>query len=487
MVSFDQIPSGSLVPFTFVEFNGASASQAPAIQSYRGLCIGQRQTGQGDTAELLVKTAFSGDEVGARFGARSMIRGMADRIFAANQSVPFDFVAIDDASGTAATGTFAFSGGPATAAGTVYAYVAGRRFAVGVSVGDTATEIGDALEAAINADPTLPATAANVTGTVTITAVHDGTLGNDIDLRLNYYAGEETPAGITAAVTPMASGATDPDVQDVFDALSDQQYHVIVSPFRDTSNLNALRDELADRASATRAIEGYGFVGGRGTVSALTTIGSGPNSGYMSLIGAEAAPHPTWEWAAAAAAAVSQAAQAAPGRPFQTLELEGILPPAEADQWDYLERDTALKGGVSTFRAQAGRVLIERLVSTYRTNAFGATDSAFLNANVAFVLSYLRFSLRARITSRFPRHSLAQDGTLVEPGSAVVTPATIRSELTGLFGEWSALNLVEDPAQFERDLVVQINPQEPDRLDVYLRPNLINQFRQFAAQIAFLL
>jgi phage tail sheath gpL-like len=63
-----------------------------------------------------------------------------------------------------------------------------------------------------------------------------------------------------------------------------------------------------------------------------------------------------------------------PARPFQTLALPGVLPPAQADRFTRQERDLLLRDGISTFTVdQGGNVLIERVVTTYQTNASAST------------------------------------------------------------------------------------------------------------------
>jgi len=99
-----------------------------------------------------------------------------------NQQVQVDAIFLDDAGGgVAATGTMVFSG-TATEDGT-YTIIAGSErnhsLSVAVASGDTATVVGDAVETAINTVagivPAPPIAAANVTGTVTMTAKNDGT------------------------------------------------------------------------------------------------------------------------------------------------------------------------------------------------------------------------------------------------------------------------------------------------------------------------
>jgi phage tail sheath gpL-like len=130
---------------------------------------------------------------------------------------------------------------------------------------------------------------------------------------------------------------------------------------------------------------------------------------------------------------------------------------------------------------------IERLVTTYQTNPLSIPDPSYLDVETMRTLAYLRYSVRARIALKFPRHKLADDGTLFDPGQAVVTPSSIRSELISLFRDWERAGLVEDFEQFKDELIVERDANDQNRVNMRMGPNLINQFRVFAGQIQFLL
>ena len=132
-----------------------------------------------------------------------------------------------------------------------------------------------------------------------------------------------------------------------------------------------------------------------------------------------------------------------------------------------------------------GQMLIERPITTYRTNAFGLPDASYLDVNTLLTLSYLRWSMRARIASKYGRHKLANDGTLYGAGQAVVTPKVIKAELISLFREWEEAGLVEGIEQFIADLIVERDPTDANRLNALIPPDLVNQLRVFAGQVQF--
>lgn len=488
MVSFNTIPSGTRVPFLYLEFDSSRAQQGVGTQPYNLLVLGQKLAA-GTWPELSPVTVTSALDARQKFGAGSMLAGMAEALFANGKSIPATFVAIDDAAGaTKATGLLSCSG-TATAAGSAAVYVAGRRYEVAIAVGDTGTVVGDAVEAAINADPDCPATASNAAGAVTITARNGGVQGNDITLLVSLLDGEAVPAGVTITPTQMASGATNPDVTEVWPVLGSTHYNVVVAPWLDTANLNALQLQLEAWNHPSIAREALAFLARHDTQSNHVTFGGGRNSEFQTIMAfPDLMPNPTWELASALASRCAAAARESPSRPFKTLELTGMLAPSAGSEWTFAEAEGLLQNGLATFEVDSGgKVRVQRLVTTYQTNAAGAPDTAYLQANTFFQLSFLRWSVRQRFATRYSRVMLADDGTRIGRGSAVMTPSIAKGEMLSLFREWEELGIVEGFAQFKADLIVERNGQDPNRLDILLSPDTVNQWLIGAWRVAFLL
>ena len=147
-----------------------------------------------------------------------------------------------------------------------------------------------------------------------------------------------------------------------------------------------------------------------------------------------------------------------------------------------------LYDGVSTTTVDAdGRIIIERLITTYKTTPIGAADISYLDVNTPLTLGYLRATFRNRFLRKFPRHKLADDGTRYGPGQAVVTPKVAKAECIAIFREWEDAGLVEGIDQFKTDLIVERNANDPNRLDILLPPDLVNQLRVTGVKIGFLL
>ena len=488
-INFLAIPADIRTFGQYIEFDSSRAVQGLAAMPHRILVIGQHLT-TGTIAEAVPKQILSGSQAEEYFGRGSMLAEMCKALKGVNNLTECWAIALEDAvAGVAAAGAFTPTG-PATSSGTLSLLIGGYRVLVPVAAGDIHDQIVDAIVAAVTARSDGPVTAA-ATGTVgskvaTITARHKGETGNAIDLRVAYYEGEKLPAGVGLTITPMTGGTTNPSLTTALAALGANQYHTIVCPYTDAANLTALETELANRWGPMVQLEGHAFAAARGTHAELTTLGNSRNSRHLTILGIGKSP--TAPWLAAAVVGGVDAGEPDPARPRQTLELPGVLPPADADRFMRSERDLLLRDGIATVYVQAGGVLaIERLITTYQTSPLGVADTAYLDVETLRTLAYLRYTVRARIALRFPRHKLADDGTLYGPGQAIVTPSTIRSEMLVLFREWEEAGLVEGFEQFKRELVVQRNASDPNRVDVLLSPDLINQFRVFAGQVQFLL
>ncbi len=487
-VSFNEIPASVLAPSIYVEIDNSRAFQFQPPLRRAVLVIGPKlATGSAQNAEL--RQVFNNTEADEFYGVGSMLSGMLKVL---NDNVRgLDIYAIglaDESGATAATGTITVSG-TASANGTIFLYIAGRLVRVPVAVGNAATTIASAIQDAINANTTLPVTASASLAVVTLTARNKGTLGNQIDIRENYQgksAGEATPAGVSLAIVQMASGATDPDLADAVANMPDERFDFICNAFTDTANMNLLETELVSRWSYQRMLEGHAFVALEGTLGTLSTAASARNNPHLTMMGYNDSPTPPWEWAAAYCGQVAWNGSIDPARPFHTLPLVGVMAPPLSSRFTLLEQETLLADGVATYTVDRdGQVRIQRAVTTYTVNAQGLPDASYRDTETLLTLAYVSQSCRERLGTKFRRHKLAKSGTRFGPGQAIVTPVIIKAELIALFSEWESLGLVEDIEQFKDELIVEINAQDPNRVDILLPPNLVNQLRVTAIQIQF--
>lgn len=486
-ISFNQVPANIRTPFTYIEFDASKAVGGATVLAFRNLIIGQRLAA-GTVAALVPVRVTSAAQANTFFGQGSMLAAMVATQLMNDDVTETWAVALDDnGAGVQAAGSVTIAGAP-TAAGIINIHVAGRRIQAAVATTDTAAAIANAIATAIINDLDGPVTANVDVGTPTqvdITARHAGEAGNDLDIRVNYYDGDVTPAGVTVAIAAMAGGVGNPDISTIWPVLGDDWYNGLTMPYNDAANLTALESELTDRDGPLQMIDARAITGFNGTHAEMGTHGDSRNSQFLSVMGA-LGPTPPYLWAAAVAGNMSYFGSIDPARPFQTLRLVGILPPERSERFTQQERDLLLHDGISTFTVDNGGVVrIERLITTYKTNAAGADDTAFLDVTTGLTLSYLRYDFRNYILVKYPRHKLADDGIRIGRGQAVMTPKLGRAEAYVKFRQWEELGLVENFEAFKAALIVERNAQDPNRLDWYLPPDLVNQLIVNAVQIGF--
>ena len=129
--------------------------------------------------------------------------------------------------------------------------------------------------------------------------------------------------------------------------------------------------------------------------------------------------------------------------------------------------------------------MIAREQTTYQLNLYGQPDDAYELMTTLATLAKLLRNQKQAITSKFPRHKLANDGTKFGPGQAIVTPGIVKAELIAQYQIDMYNGLVEDLANFKSHLIVERNVNDPNRLDVLYPPDLINQLRTFAVLAQF--
>ena len=488
-VPFSNIPSNLRVPLFYAEVDNSQANSG--AQTQRTLIIGQiTATGNGVVNVPVLGQGVS--DAQAKGGLGSMLALMTAAYKASDNFGEVWFLPLADAVGSvAASGSLLVAGAP-SGTGVISLYVAGQLLSFAVATAEPAADIATGLAALVNSSGNLSVTAAATDATVEFTAKNKGATGNDIDLRLNYLGtagGEVTPAGLTLTVTAMAAGATNPVLDAALASLGDEAFDFIVSPYTDTASLNALKNLLNDKTgrwSYASQIYGHIFAAQRGTLSTLATAGNARNHQHESIMGFYDSPSPSWIWAADLAGTAAVALRADPGRPMQTLTLSTVLAPPAPSRFDLGERNTLLWDGISTFTvASDGTVAIDNLITTYQKNGFGAADDSYLQIETLFLLMYVLRAQRSLVTSKYARVKLAADGTRFAPGSAIVTPKIIKADLIAQYGAMEYDGFVQDAKAFAKELIVEKNRTNPNRVDVLWPGTLINQLRIFALLAQF--
>ena len=479
-----------------------TASLIPAgvtagLTEERILVVGQMVAGTAVSGELQENIL---DDKGwdTLFGKTSAIAHAIRQMRRYNGVTQIDAIGLTDNGGaTDATGTFVISG-TATEAGTLVFYVGSekfRKYTIAVADTDTATVIGDALEAAITADLESMVTAANVTGTVTVTAVNGGTFGNTLGLKTTGLVG-----GVTNTLTTMTGGATDPVLTGVFDVVGVKRYQGVAWQFQ--ADLAELTDFLDPRFNVDNNIlDGVGFVGSTDTLANhLTALGT-ENSQSLSInvdklisttkyVGPNILEVPFIKAAGFAAIralrrtdgaslgqfVIARSARDAFGgirlnsKPYFNTPFPDLLIPDTGNSWTDVEIDQLKDAGgwVIDQNRPGTAVIAGEVVTTYKTDSAGNPDPTWGFLNYVDTASVGREYIVNNTRSQYPQFR-ATGGALIEDvdsaneASVAAFVAEKNNDLGQLAVVQSGTGTVNGaPVDFEKSfqdaLVVTLNP-----------------------------
>lgn len=487
----------------------------------RILIVGQMTTGSA-TAGTLVTNIANGGAEDALFGEASMLAALVRANKVRNQQVRVDAIPLDDAgSGVDATGTLAVSG-TATEDGTLTVIAGSERnhiYSIAVSATDTATAIGDAIEAAITADTKSPVTASNTTGTVTITAVNAGTYGNSIPLEIR-----GTVAGLTTTVTGMAGGATDPTLTGVFDVIGDERYQTIVWPYpSDTAEVRTLLDARFNADG--KVLDGVALTAINDTYANLLTLGGDLNSQSLVILGGEQQTETNYRGGDIVEIPMVKAAQLAAYRalrldssgfsiadlviatngpldsfggpalaskPYFNTPFAQLVPIAIGRGFDDSEIEGLKNAGISVLGNNfAGNAVVAgEIVTTYKTDTAGNPDVTFTFLNYVDTASQAREYFANNYKARYAQSRLTE-GDLIR-GRSMANAESILAFSKELYQDLSGPDFVlleagEDALNFYVENFFVTIDKALGKATVQMTVPVVTQFRELAAtmKIAF--
>ena len=488
-IGFNSIPGQGLTAplFAFEVNSGGSFDSASRL-----ILMGHK-TSAGSLADATPSIASTQAEADALAGPGSMLREMY-RIARRNAEVQEIYILPVAASGVADVRTITIASLPA-AGGVGTFEVCGERIAVTIGAGDTVTTVATAVKDAINAyynrltDAMLPITATSALGVVTTTARHAGVLGTEIDIFVptdvagNVFAG----AGVfTVATTTAGTGV--PSLAAALAALGDDPADMVVSPWADTASLDAYQTTMSDSAgrwSYLRQVYGHVLCCNTGNTAAQTSLGALRNDRHVTIIPRPVgAPEPSWLWAAGFGARpmawLSDITTGNVSRNQTGLIVEGLTPPRDKTLvWNYAARNSFLNTGISSWNVTVGRVVIDKLVTTYRLGVSGQPDTVFRNIQRLFQTSGGLRYIRTILANEHGQKALAD----ANPGNlaAISTPADVKATFIHSYDDLVNQGVFENVAEFARRCQVKRNVTNSDRCDVFAPIDAVNQFDVLAA------
>jgi len=374
------------------------------------LILGTYDASKSGIADETPQLLTSPEDAGNRYGFGSMLHRLAKQVYAGSNGVEMWACPQAEAGGAAAAaGDITFTGA-ATESATLNLYIAGVKVPVTVTTGDAVGDIATATAAAVTADPDLPVTAAATLGVVDFTAKSKGPWGNGISITLNEGFNETTPAGVTTAVTGMASGAGVPTVSDALDGLGtgddaneDFFTDVVHGYLQDTTTLDAISAYVGAGNTATglydklvhrpfRVLTGDVVAGSSG-LSDLTTLGGNRKSDRANgVIAVPGSPNHPSEIAAVAIGVMARINNDRAAQSYIGQALPGIIPGSASDRWtsSYDSRDTAVKAGISPTIVKSGAVVLQNVMTFYHPDDVPRSSNLYASMrNISIVQNIL--------------------------------------------------------------------------------------------------
>ena len=497
-IQFREIPANNLVPIFATEFDNTLAAK-PGPMPWKNLLIGQATK---DTAPTGLTQISSDDQADQLFGPGSQIALMAKAFRKNAKYMELYCIALQDpaSNSAAATKVLAFTG-PATESASLHLMIAGQAVNVTVLDADTAATIATNVAAKINSLTNLPVTATVGTSEnshkVTLTAKNKGAAGNDISVFLNFNNGETTPAGVSIDVFASTdrvnlaggSGDTEFDATNVGNVIEGTWFNAIAIGAGDnttTGNVAYIKDKLDERWTAIVQQTGVLYYGVAGNKSAATTAGNARNSQVICIPGLPNNPSLPCEVAAAAMGAIAVTALNDPAVPLSNWPVKGIVAPKMDDRLGFDSNNDILRAGVAMLGAgDDGTVYLKRCVTTYKTNAMGASDASYQQLEKVHTLSYLRWDWNNYLAGKYPHAKLADDGNEYGPGQVVMTPKKGKAEILIRYKEWMKKGLVQNFEEFKANVVVERDPDDSTALNFLIPADLIDQLLICKSKIQF--
>lgn len=237
-------------------------------------------------------------DINDMFGQGGILSSMLINARKINTDVQFDAIAFFPQGGESGSKRTVNAPivGTATANGTFTVIVGSKTdftFETPVLIGDTATDVGDAIEALITANLDCPFSATSVGDLLQFQSHEKSPVYNEVGFEVI-----SNTEGITVTVTEITAGSGTPFGFDssVFDVVGDRRYQTIVWPFvSSATRIGFVKDFLDDRFNVVNdVLDGVGVLYLVDDFSGLVTEGNLHNSQSLVFVGDENQTSPTF-------------------------------------------------------------------------------------------------------------------------------------------------------------------------------------------------
>ena len=337
-----------------------------------------------------------------------------------------------------------------------------------VVAGDTVATIADKIVAAIDAVLEMPVDAADGTTDVDLAVKWKGASGNDITVEVIDATGEAPTTGLTFTIVQPATGATDPDVAPGLALLGSTWITMIVNTLgpSNTTALGKISDAGEARWGELLRRPFVCFTGNPEPVvgTATTATAARPSDRVNCQLVAPGSPHTPAQIAAAQVREIAKVANDNPPTDYGSRAVRGLIPGSDAVQWDYAERDLAVKAGSSTVELKDGLVRISDVVTNYRPT--GEVPPAY--RYVVDIMKLMTIIYNVDLEFSKPEWNGAP---LIPDGQPTANPAArkpsaAKAALCAIIDSLALEAILSEPEMSKKNTFATISSQNPKRLDL---------------------
>lgn len=428
--------------------------------------------GQGATGSVYATDKFEAtkaSDVGGKVGYGSPLHLIAKQLFPANGdgvgTIPVTFYPlVDDGAAVAATGDITPSGAVTSQQSLRVKVnnILSEPFLV--SVGDAVADIVAAMVDAINAVVDMPVTAVDNAGaSCDLTSKWKGASANDIHVEI---VGDDS--GVTFTITQPTGGLTNPDVQDALDQMGNVWETLVLNAFdiADTTALDAIQTFGEGRWGALVRKPFVAFTGNTAaTVAAATAVSDARKDDRINAqLVAPGSKDLPFVVAARQLARIAKVANSNPPTDYGAQRATGLTPGDDGGQWDYADRDAAVKKGSSTIEVKDGVVTIGDVVTFYHPDGEDVPPYRYVVDIVKLQNALFNLDLIFAAAEWAGAPLIPDDQPTVNPNAR--KPRSAVAAVNRMIDSLALNALISDPEASKKSTKASINASNPKRLDV---------------------
>ena len=331
--------------------------------------------------------------------------------------------------------------------------------------GTTPEQFNDALTAAVNGTMTLPVTASDQGATVDIVSKWMGTSANQLTLVVE----GPTDIGVTVAITQPTGGTVDPDVDDAlmqFGMVWETLVLNCLDPVTETLDKYSLFNEGRWGPLMRRPFVAFSGSNEPDVTTAIAVPDARGRDRTNCQLVAPGSVNLPLVIAGRQLARIAALANNNPPRDYGSQNANGLIPGTDAQQWTYLQRDQAVKGGSSTVEVRDGIVVISDVVTFYAPEGDPLPPYRY----VVDIIKIQNIIFNVDLIFNTP----AWDGAPLIPNDQPTTNRSARKPKDAIAAVNSLIDnlgleaIISDPDTAKSRTQAGISTQNPKRLDIQI-------------------